>query len=209
MPTDVLVAKWVPFFKAIDAELKVPVELHCLGGFAIASKFGLPRATGDVDFVEVGGAEAIDLLAIAGRGTALAKKHKLYLDFVTVGVYPEAYAQRLEELALDGLERLRIKVFEKHDIVLAKLSRAADHDREDVKYLASTAGLDGAVLRERFEKEVKFQCTNETRDQNTLDFWIEMIEEIQGAKPTRPSPAVSSSPPAGQAVESARRRIRS
>jgi hypothetical protein len=182
MPTKDLVAKWVPFFKAIDAELKAPAELHCLGGFAIASKFGLPRATADVDFVEVGGAEAIDLLKIAGRGTELAKKHKLYLDFVTIGAYPEDYEQRLEELSIDGLERLRIKVFEKHDIVLAKLGRAADHDREDVKYLASRVGLDVTVLRDRFENEVKFQCTNETKDRNTLDFWIEMIEEIQSAK---------------------------
>ena len=194
MPTDALVARWMPFFKAIDAELKAPAELHCLGGFAIASKFGLPRATGDVDFVQVAGAEAADLLAIAGRGTELAQKHKLCLDFVTVGAYPQDYEPRLEELALEGLERLRIQVFEKHDIVLAKLSRAADHDREDVKYLASTVGLDVTVLRERFEKEVRFQCTNETRDQNTLDFWIEMIEEIQGAKAERPSPAVSPSP---------------
>lgn len=194
MPTNALVAKWMPFFKAIDAELTAPAELHCLGGFAIASKFGLPRATGDVDFVEVDGATATDLLAIAGRGTELAKKHKLYLDFVTVGTYPEDYGQRLEELALDDLERFRIKVFERHDIVLAKLSRAADHDREDVKYLASAVGLDVTVLRERFEKEVKFRCTNETRDQNTLDFWIEMIEEIQGATAEGSSPAVSPSP---------------
>lgn len=194
MPTDALVAQWMPFLRAIDAALKAPAELHCLGGFAIASQFGLPRSTGDVDFVEVGGANATDLLAIAGRGTALAKKHKLHLDFVTVGTYPDDYERRLEDLALDDLERLRIKVFEKHDIVLAKLSRAADHDREDVKYLASAVGLDVTVLRERFEKEVKFPCTNETRDQNTLDFWIEMIEEIQGANAERSSPAMSPSP---------------
>lgn len=178
------------FLKGIDAELKTDAEIHCLGGFAIESRFGLPRATGDVDFIEVGGAEAKDLLAIAGAGTKLAKKHKLYLDFVTVGFYPEDYEQRLEELAIDGLEHLRIKIFEKHDIVLAKLGRAADHDRDDVKYLADTVGLDATVLRDRFEKEVKFQCTNETKDRNTLEFWIEMIEEIQSAKAKRDHPTI-------------------
>jgi hypothetical protein len=49
---------------------------------------------------------------------------------------PDDYDTRLETMDIEGLTRLRLKVFERHDLVLAKLCRNIDRDREDVVALA-------------------------------------------------------------------------
>ena len=44
---------WLGFLQDVDRALKQPVAVHCLGGFVLAVLWGLPRPTGDVDFIEV------------------------------------------------------------------------------------------------------------------------------------------------------------
>lgn len=42
---------WASFLKALDDLLKEPVELHCIGGFAMTMQYGLSRATSDIDIL--------------------------------------------------------------------------------------------------------------------------------------------------------------
>jgi hypothetical protein len=42
---------WRAFFIDIDASFDHPIELQCIGGFAIVMLYGLPRPTVDVDFL--------------------------------------------------------------------------------------------------------------------------------------------------------------
>ena len=44
---------WHSFFLDIDKTLDQPVALQCLGGFAMAMLYDLPRPTVDVDFLSV------------------------------------------------------------------------------------------------------------------------------------------------------------
>jgi hypothetical protein len=60
----------------------------------------------------------------------------VYIDIVTVADVPDDCDTRLLTMDIDGLTRLRLKVFERHDLVLAKLCRNIDRDREDVVALA-------------------------------------------------------------------------
>ena len=50
-------------------------------------------------------------------------------------------------------------------------------DRDDVKHLAKTAPLDLEVLKERYQKELRWQLGNPEREDLTLCLWIEAIEE--------------------------------
>jgi hypothetical protein len=50
-------------------------------------------------------------------------------------------------------------------------------DRDDVKYLAKTVPLDLEVLRQRYQKELRWQLASPEREDLTLRLWIEAIEE--------------------------------
>ena len=79
---------WLSFLREVDRALDRPVVAHCLGGFILAVLWELPRATGDVDFIEVEPSDAAsELLDIAGDGSELASRYKLHFHQVTVAEY--------------------------------------------------------------------------------------------------------------------------
>jgi hypothetical protein len=129
VPPDSLREPWRSFLKALDDSLRVPTELHCLGGFVVAECYGLTRATADLDVIESTGTNLAELAKIAGRGTALHNRHKLFIDVVTVADVPDDYEQRLTPVLDGSFTHLRLRAFERHDLVLAKLTRNSDRDR--------------------------------------------------------------------------------
>lgn len=82
---------WLSFLKDIDQALTGEASFHCFGGFAIMMLYGLPRKTSDVDIVAaVVGDRYEELQTIAGKGSGLHYKHKIYLDLVgTIAVLPD------------------------------------------------------------------------------------------------------------------------
>lgn len=180
MPVEQLHEPWRSFLHDIDAQLAGPTEFHCLGGFVVAEYYRLARPTSDVDIIQVRGATTIaDVQRIGGKGSALAKKHKVYIDIVTVADVPERYDERLIDVYAREFRNLRLRVFERHDLALAKLGRNQDYDREDVKRLAQGPGLEIAILEQRYRDELRFQLGNPERGDLTLKLWIEMIKELQ------------------------------
>ncbi len=165
---------WDAFLDEVDAQLSTPVELHCVGGFALTTVYGVPRTTGDLDFTSVVPAQAASLLEeIAGPGSPLAEKHKLYLRRVGVDELPEAYQERLREVFPARFRRLRLFVLDPYDLALSKLTRNSAKDREDVRFLARSLTLEGAILRERYRKELRPYLANEERHDLTLKLWLE------------------------------------
>ena len=136
------------------------------------------RATADLDVVEAAGIELPELVRLAGNGSDLHKKHKVYLDIVTVAGLPENYASRLTDISSGSFRRLRLRGCERHDLVLAKLTRNSDRDREDVGRIAAGPGLDTALLKGRYRTELRPQVGNPEREDLTLDLWVEIIEEV-------------------------------
>ena len=165
---------------ALERELTQDTELHCMGGFVLAEYYGLVRATSDVDVLESAGTDTATIARLAGRGSPLHKRHRVYIDIVTVADVPDDYDTRLETMDIEGLTRLRLKVFERHDLALAKLCRNIDRDREDVVALARGPGLDVNVLQQRYRKELRPKLGRPEREDLTLRLWIEIIEEIRG-----------------------------
>ncbi len=180
MPAEQLHEPWRSFLHDVDAQLAGPTEIHCLGGFVVAEYYGLARPTSDIDIIQVRGASnAADVLRIGGKGSALAKTHRIYIDIVTVADVPERYEERLIGVYSDEFRNLRIRVFERHDLALAKLGRNQDYDREDIRRLAQGPGLDVAILEQRYRDELRGQLGNPERDDLTLELWTEMITELR------------------------------
>lgn len=165
---------WRQFLAEVDQLLAAPVELHCLGGFAITECYGLPRPTSDVDYIAVRPLDAQRYLEeIAGRGSALAKKYRVYLQYVGVVDLPEDYEQRLLEVYPRAFRCLRIFALEAYDLVLSKLERNSPKDREDVEFLVQRIPLDPKVLSYRYEKELRPYLANAERHDLTLKLWLD------------------------------------
>ena len=166
---------WQAFLSAVDQALPRPVALHCLGGFVLALRHGLPRPTQDVDYVEIVPADQRTVLeAVAGLESALARRHRVYCQHVTVASLPEAYEDRLTELMPGRFERLRLFGLDPYDLALSKLARNSPVDREDVAFLARVVPLEPTVLGARYRAELRPIIIGDVdRHDRTLAFWIE------------------------------------
>lgn len=72
------------------------VRMDCIGGFVVTQLYGLERSTADVDVVELAPRDASNtLMNLAFQGGPLHRKHRVYLDRVTVAAIPEEYENRL------------------------------------------------------------------------------------------------------------------
>ena len=49
--TPALPSPWPEFLEELDKLLSSAVELRCLGGFVLMALYGLPRPTGDIDYI--------------------------------------------------------------------------------------------------------------------------------------------------------------
>ncbi|MFN7932331.1 MAG: DUF6036 family nucleotidyltransferase [Bryobacteraceae bacterium] len=175
MPHDAPSEPWLSFLNDLDAEFDEPTELHCMGGFAIVHAYGLGRATADIDVLTVvpysSGAR---LLNIAGKESSLRKKHRTYVDIVTVATAPANYASRVIPLYPGVWQRLHLFVLEAHDLALTKLERNFERDRADIAHLAGAGYLKAAILRERYYKELRPYATGrESWHDQTLELWLE------------------------------------
>jgi hypothetical protein len=75
------------------------------------------------------------------------------IDVVAVADVPDNYDERLTTAFDAAFEKLRFCIFERHDLILAKIVRNNDRDRADLAAIAGGPGLDIDVLRERYIEE--------------------------------------------------------
>jgi len=114
---------------------------------------------------------------LGARGNALHRKYKIYLDYVGEAKVPEDYEDRLTEMLPGAFKHLRICALDPYDFAISKLERSIQRDRDDLKHLAHPIPLDLKILKERYEKELRWQLGNPEREDLTLKLWTEMIEE--------------------------------
>jgi len=175
-----LTEPWRSFLADVDARLTHDVELHCCGGFVVTTLYGFQRTTADLDVLSiVPSAEQQNLAFLAGRGSELHKSHGIYLDIVTVATYPDDYESQLQEMFPRALHHVRLLALDPYDLVLTKLTRNSDRDRADVEYLATAVPLDVAVLRQRYDIEMRSYVPHTDREGLTLELWSEIIQEAQ------------------------------
>jgi hypothetical protein len=165
---------WRSFFDEVDPRLSEDVYLHCCGGFVMTQLYGVARTTNDVDFLGVVPNVRNDLTQIAGKGSALHRKHKVYLDAVAVATPPEDYQERLVPMFPGAWQRLRLFALEAHDLALSKLERNIERDRDDVQQLSRAGHLRPEILRDRYYRELRPNLmAHETQHDLTLRLWLE------------------------------------
>jgi hypothetical protein len=74
-------------------------------------------------------------------------------------------------------KKLRLFALDPYDLALSKLERNAALDRDDVRHLAQAVPLVPAILRQRYEKEMRPNLANADREDLTLKLWLEAFFE--------------------------------
>lgn len=165
---------WRSFFAEVDSRLSAEVHLHCCGGFVATQCYGLARTTNDVDFLGVVPYPSGALTELAGKGSAMHRKHRIYLEFVPVATPLENYAQRLIPMFAGAWTHLRLYALEAHDLALSKIERNSDKDRDDIQHLARAGHIQPELLKERYYQELRLNLTaHEERHDLTLQLWLE------------------------------------
>jgi hypothetical protein len=88
-------------------------------------------------------------LGWAGEGTELAKKHGIYFQGVNASlmlIEDPDWKHRCVQILGDRLNHLRVMALGKEDLILSKLSRYNDRDREDIKFIAEKHKVDAKTL---------------------------------------------------------------
>jgi len=87
---------WREFLQELDAKMTEVCRLPCFGGFAVTMEYGISRLTADIDVLDVAPPHTVKvLMREGGKGSPLALKHKVYLDFVGIANPPCDYESRL------------------------------------------------------------------------------------------------------------------
>jgi hypothetical protein len=169
-----LPSPWREFLDELDEALSEQVELHCIGGFVISLLYGLPRPTGDVDYISAIPRHRIEELErLAGRESKLARKYKVYLQRVAIATMPEDYESRLAEMFPGRFKKLKLFAPDPYDLALSKLERNSPKDQGDVEYLARTVPLSGELLQERYEQELRPNLmARQSWHDGTLRMWL-------------------------------------
>jgi hypothetical protein len=165
---------WSGFLDELDRALSEPIALHCIGGFVASLQYGLPRPTGDVDYIAAIPRYCIgELEKLGGRGSKLEAKYLIHLQRVTVVLMPEDYGARLKEMFPGRFRNLRMLGADPYDLVLSKLERNSPKDQGDVEYLAKTVPLDRKVLQERYDRELRPNLmARQSWHDSTLEMWM-------------------------------------
>ena len=172
---------WLSFLRELDSSVQEDIRLDCMGGFVVSVVYGFSRPTGDLDVLEIAPREAgRPVLELGMQGGPLHKKYKIYLDHVGVAHVPENYEERLSEISPKAFKHLRLFALDPYDLALSKLERNVQRDRDDVMHLARTVPFDMEVLKDRYQKELRWQLGNPDREDLTLRLWIEAIQEERG-----------------------------
>lgn len=137
------------FLQVVDQVLSRPVDVIVIGGTAAALHYGVTRATHDIDTWTV---VQDDLAAATVKARAVTG---LDIPVAHAGVAdaPLDFESRLERV-LPDLERLRVFVPERHDLVLMKAIRGYEHDLQAISEIHAHSPLDLETLIRRFQGEM-------------------------------------------------------
>ena len=151
------------FFREIDAgwawPAPAPIQLRLIGSTALMLQTSYERATKDSDVLEtldLARETKQRLLAVAGPGTDLHRRRRLYLDIVGNGIpflpWPPRWCH-VGPLERD-LRHFQVVVLDVIDVIVSKLKRLHTNDFADIAAMVERDLVPHAALIERFRSAV-------------------------------------------------------
>lgn len=135
------------------------IRLRIIGSTALMLQAGYERGTKDSDVLETEDLDAetcTRLKAIAGPGSGLHTRHRLYIDIVSSALPFLAQSPRwldATDLNID-LKHLHVEVLDVVDVVVSKLKRFLPSDVRDIEAMVEKGLVDHRLLIARFRAAV-------------------------------------------------------
>jgi hypothetical protein len=151
------------FFRDLDQRWTVPVEgpitLRLVGSTALMLQTDYVRGTKDGDVLEtpeIQGAVGAALLALGGPGTALARRHGMYVELLGAAFpfLPDAPRWHPVTSFEAPLAQFRVEVLDVVDVSVAKLARFHRADQEDIAAMVERGLVTPGALLDRFRSAV-------------------------------------------------------
>jgi len=167
------------------------VRLTVIGSAALMLQAPYERGTKDSDVLrtsEITPEVDQQLITIAGKGSKLAKRHRLYLEVVSSGL--PFLPQKLnchEMTALNAaLSNFEIEALDVVDVVVSKLKRFNANDRTDIGQMVDLGLVPHARLLERFRSA--FDCFAHDARASDLPKYVANLHQVErdmlGVTPT-------------------------
>jgi len=146
------------FLRAIDRGWKPAgagrITLQVIGSTALMLRAGYERGTKDSDVLETPDITPEikkALLDLAGKGSALFRAHRMYVDVVFRALLFLPTRPLFHPVpALDGLKNFRVEALDPVDVAVSKLARFSANDSYDIKAMADLGLIEHGRLLERF-----------------------------------------------------------
>lgn len=132
------------------------IRLRIIGSAALMLQSSYRRGTKDSDVLETAQlTDAIkrDLLVLAGAGTPLHLRHRLYIDIVASGLPFLPQAPQCHPLNL-SLRHFDIEVLDIVDVIVSKLKRFNVNDADDIRAMVDMGLVHHRKLIDRFQNAV-------------------------------------------------------
>ena len=169
------------FLKSLEEHLDPnrEVELFIGGGAAILLAYDGTLATVDVDFIGVKSGLLLEMSELLGKGSEFHRQTKLYFDVIPPGLFPAEMGWRGRAIWVDlpELQCIRLRVLEIHDLIISKLKRFADKDRQDIRTLCNRPDVDVRTLRDRY-REARVLRDHDEREEMDLNFRVVEVEYL-------------------------------
>jgi hypothetical protein len=181
----------IRFLQAIDDELAPLVgegeslDLHLIGRSALILRFGLELATRDLYVIQVEGSQLqARAVRLFGRGTGNADRLGFFLETVPQGLppIPGGYFHRAEMIP-GPWKVLRPMQPEAHDLAATKLKRFHPKDREDLRILCDSGGLDAERLRRRLESAFAWAEKDDPDRARAMSNLGRVVHYLEGRSP--------------------------
>ncbi|MDO8519667.1 MAG: DUF6036 family nucleotidyltransferase [Deltaproteobacteria bacterium] len=169
-------ARIIDLLRDLDGRLdfKKPETIYLIGGGAITLAYDHENRTADLDFID----PPSILEKLGGKGSALAKKHGIYVSSVyEINFSVPADWKSFAFLSEPKLKNLKVFVACLEDIVLGKLARMEPKDLEDLLGLHRKGFLDAKKILMRLRENAKELANVEYRNNVKL-----LFDEIFGMK---------------------------
>jgi len=126
---------------------KGPVELRCLGGFVVTQQYGIGRETSDIDFLAaIKQSPEDDIEGLAGLGSKLHRKYRLYMQHVTIATPPAEYASRMVRM-FPSAPWKRLRLFGLAHPRMLRTMTGAGGGRKTMTQSSTAAELQFAMVR--------------------------------------------------------------
>lgn len=173
---------WHGFLTELDDVLKEPLEaiqqteinFACLGGF-VMEYYGSTRTTQDLDFYM--SKPYFQGWRDGSKRSELGKKHGVWLQSACFNV-PEGYDTRMTEMFPNRFKHIRLLALDPYDLILSKLHRNSDKDRQDVMFLFRSHNLKIQTIIERYRQLPDIS----SKTNSAFRLWLEMFNHSRNPK---------------------------